>query len=245
MVYSLGKWYKYKILAASRGMVSFLPRTRKLNEQNLWILLNQYKRVIVKPSSGSGGVGVLQVASQGKGRYNVHYGRSHRTLVGRKATYSFVNHRARKSGGYIVQQKIPLAKVKGRPFDIRVMIQKSRKSGWVITGKLAKIAGSGYIITNTARSRGRVLPVSTAIHHSNIKGRSTNQIQLGIDLVAKKVTHRLHQHYHKLHTVGVDIGLDSAGKAWLIEANFAPSKSLFLHLKDKSAYRRIMAFNRK
>jgi hypothetical protein len=115
-------------------------------------------------------------------------------------------------------------------------------TGWTVTGKLAKVAGSGYIITNVARSKGRVVPVGAAIRSSNIHGKSTKEIMRDIDGVALRAVRRLHQHYRSIHTIGLDIGLDSGGNVWIIEGNFTPALSLFLKLKDKSAYRRIVSY---
>jgi len=42
--------------------------------------------------------------------------------------------------------------------------------------------------------------------------------------------------------LGLDIGIDTSGKPWIIEANFTPAKSLFLKLKEKSMYHRIMSY---
>jgi hypothetical protein len=160
-----------------------------------------------------------------------------------KVVYTFIRKKT-KGRQHIVQRKITLAKVNGRPFDVRVMIQKKKKSDWSVTGKLAKIAGPGYIITNVARSKGRVVPLSTAIHQSNIHGASSGRIERRIHQIALKSVHRL-QKYYRIQTVGLDIGIDTKGKVWIIEANFTPNIFLFKRLKDKSMYRRILSYYKK
>jgi len=40
------------------------------------------------------------------------------------------------------------------------------------------------------------------------------------------------------------MGLDRNGRVWIIEANFKPMKRLFLKLKDKSMYRKIVAYSK-
>ncbi|MEB3102904.1 YheC/YheD family protein [Ferviditalea candida] len=158
----------------------------------------------------------MQVASKGNGKYEVHAGTLKSTIDGRNEAYSYVHSKTR-GRAYIVQQKIHLAKVGGRPFDVRVMVQRKRNSSvWVVTGKLAKIAGPGYIITNTARSKGRVEQLATAIR----------------------------KYYGYLNTVGLDMGVDVNGRVWIIETNFAPMISLFYRLRDKTMYRRIQSYSR-
>ncbi|NOV02328.1 YheC/YheD family protein [Paenibacillus planticolens] len=241
--YSYGKWPKYKVLVKSRRLIPHLPKTLIMGHKNFSKLLDKFKKIIIKPSGGSGGKGVIQVTSLGKGIYMVHDGRFMKRIVGREAAYSFVHART-KSTTHIVQKKIPLAQVNGRPFDLRVVLQKSTNSSWHITGKLAKIAGPGYIITNTARSKGKVVPLSSAIHASTISDPSLHQINKKIDHISNRAVQCLNNHYPKLRIVGLDIGLDSNGKVWIIEANFAPSKSLFLRLKDKTMYKRILSYAR-
>ncbi|MFD0679272.1 MULTISPECIES: YheC/YheD family protein [unclassified Paenibacillus] len=244
MAYHLDKWTKHKIMIESSELASALPATRVLGYQSFSTLLDQYNKVIVKPSGACGGLGVIQVSSKGDRQYEVHYGKSKKTIVGLRSTYNFVRSQSKRTLK-IVQQKIPLAQVNGKPFDVRVMVQRTIKSNWTITGKLAKIAGSGYIITNTARSKGKVVPISTAIRNSTISGISEEKIQQEIDRIALKAVRQLHSSYRWIRMVGLDIGLDSKGNVWIIEANFEPSKALFLHLKDKSIYRQIMSYAKK
>lgn len=127
---------------------------------------------------------------------------------------------------------------------MRVMLQRNKNAEWALTGKLAKIAGAGYIITNVERSKGKVAPLSTAIRRSNIRGASVSGIQSRIDRIARHAAKRL-QNYYGIYTVGLDVGIDTNGKVWIIEANFKPAKSLFRKLKDKTMYWRIVSFHKK
>jgi hypothetical protein len=200
--------------------------------------LERYGKVIIKPSNSSGGSRVIQVSSAGSGRYEVHDGKRTSKVKGREAAYAYALRKT-KGGKPIVQRRIALARVNGKPFDVRVMVQKKRNSSWTVTGTLAKIAGPGYIITNTARSNGKVVPVSTAIRRSGLQ--SGNRIEGKLESTAMKAVRQLHK-YYPINTVGMDMAVDTKGKVWIIEANFKPAKSLFRKLKDKSAYRRILSY---
>lgn len=240
MTYNRGKLTKYNLMAKSCELVSALPKTRALTQNHFRSLLEQHGKVIVKPSGGWGGSGVISVKAKNHNKFKIQYGKNKIKKFGYHSTYSFI-HSKTKGTSYIVQRKISLAKIKGRPFDIRVMIQKKNHSGWVVTGTLAKVAGSGYIITNIKRSKGRVLNTSIAIHNSNIKGISTSRVQSRIDRIALKSAKQL-QKYYRINTIGLDIGIDAKGKVWIIEPNFKPDKSLFLKLRDKSMYKRILSY---
>lgn len=243
MSYRRGKLTKHRLLVKNRDLAATLPSTRSLTKESFYSMLNRYKHIIVKPSGGSGGVGVMSISLIDHQKYRLHYGRTQQTISGIGNTYSFVKNKT-NGRSHIVQRKIALAKVNGRPFDIRVMVQRNKNSKWVITGKLAKIAGAGYIITNVARSKGRVSPLSAAISNSNIRGMSTRGMLNKIDQISLKAANHF-ERYYRIRTVGMDIGLDDRGKVWIIEANFTPSRALFRKLKDKSTYHRIMAYDHK
>ncbi|RKD25925.1 hypothetical protein BEP19_03075 [Ammoniphilus oxalaticus] len=239
MANSLGKLTKHKFLMMSKDLVSSLPHTQKMTKESFCSLLNRYGRIVVKPSSGSGGVGVMQIISMGKRRYAVHYGKYQKTIQGLLPTYQFAQSKAK--GLYLAQQGIKLAKINGRPFDLRVMVQRKRNSEWVVTGILAKVAGSGFFITNIVESKGKALPLRTAVQQASIRRASYDKINQQIHRLALQTVYRL-QKYYRIRTVGIDMGIDEQGKVWIIEANFSPDKTYFRRLKDKTMYRRIMSY---
>lgn len=241
MTYSLSKLGKHKVMLKSARLRAALPATRTLSKRSLSDYLARYTKVIAKPTGGYGGAGVIQICAMIGGRYQIQSGKHKHTVTGLEAAYSYLRSKC-KGKRYLIQKRISLAKVKGRPFDIRVMVQRRRGShSWKVTGKLAKIAGAGYIITNTARSRGRVVPLSTALRRSNIRGASLSRIERSINSISLAAVRQLHK-YYRIRTIGVDAAVDHDGKVWIIEANFKPAVSLFNRLKDKTMYRRIMTY---
>lgn len=233
-----GKWSKYQVMRKSKKLSAATPQTKRLAPQSLTQFLARYHAVIVKPSGGSGGAGVIQISRTGKG-YVIQSGRRRTAHRNRSDVLAALRRRIRFSG-YIIQRRIPLATVQGNPFDLRVMVQRPRRGGWIITGKLAKVAGKGYIVTNVARSGGKVLPVNTALRRSTIRSRSVASLNRSINQTALLAAKQLGHHYRSQRIVGLDMGICRQGKVWIIEANFRPAKSLFLKLKDKSMYRRIL-----
>ncbi|WP_199614217.1 YheC/YheD family protein [Paenibacillus alkalitolerans] len=237
------KWKKHKILRGSSELSSALPPTRTFSRDNLWEYVHRYGKVIVKPVNGYGGAGVIQVSRVEDNIYKIHYGSSQKTFVGEQRANDYLKSKMKRAS-YIIQRRIPLATINGRPFDLRVMVQKRTGSPWKVTGKLAKVAGKGYIITNVARSRGKVLPVETALRLSNITKRNNSVLLPQIDRIALSAANRL-GNFYRFRIVGLDVGIDRDGKVWIIEPNFAPAVSLFLKLKNKSMYRTIMSYKRK
>ncbi len=225
-------------------LASSLPQTAMLSYAAFSSYLDRYKRVIAKPIVGSGGKGIILISSRGNNQYLVQSGRMRRILTGKNKAYELVKKLAKRRY-YLIQKRIPLATVNRRPFDVRVMVQRRKGSPWTVTGKLAKVAGAGFIITNVARSRGRVLPLRTALSRSNIRGASPDAINSSLSRIGLRAANRLQRYYPSLRMYGFDMGVDTRGKVWIIEANVTPSRALFLKLADKSMYRKIMAFSRR
>jgi len=231
-------------LMESAALRGHLPATKSWSKEKLFQMLDQYGSVMVKPSYGWGGQGVMKIARSTGGKFNIHYNNRVKTGKSRGEVYKYVN---KKRGGSsaIIQQYIPLARMAGRPFDLRVMVQRrsTKSSKWEVTGKLAKVAGKGYIITNVRRSNGKVVSASKAIRSSDITGASTSRILEEVDRISRISAKRLGKYYTTIHTVGMDIGLDKNGKVWIIEGNFTPNLFLFKKL-DKDVFRKIVNYRK-
>jgi hypothetical protein len=238
------KWTKYKVMRRFEDLRRHLPETRKMTQKNFEDMITQYGDVVIKPISGSRGAGVIRVSGSGQDTYVVHTENRKKTITGKQGAYEYVTGMTR-SRSHIIQRRIPLATVDDRPFDIRVIVQRRRTGApWEVTGQVAKVAGKGYIVTNIQRSKGTVLPVTTALKRSSLRHRSSRIILADISKVALLAARRLSRSklYSDKRIFGFDMGLDQDGNVWIIEANLKPMLSHFLKLKNKTMYRRIMAY---
>lgn len=230
------KWGNYKIMKGSGKLIPYLPETKLMKKTSFWSLINRYDKIILKPCVGASGRGVMQVSAKKNDLFEIHSETNKKTIKGRHQTFRYIKNKI-KSRPFVIQRRIALATVDKTPFDVRVMVQKKNKGPWEVTGKLAKIAQEGYIITNAARG---IVSVENAIKQSSLK-KSPELSK--IDKIAMLVAKRLNQFY-KVRTIGFDIGIDKKGNIWVIEANFNPSVSPFLMLADKSMYRKIMSYKK-
>jgi hypothetical protein len=238
MTKSKTKWSKYKILKRDQALAKALPETTSFSEANLTKALESNRALILKPSVGSGGAGVIQVTHAENHSYQVHTGKV-KYYVTKAKLYPFL-HGKIKGKPYLIQQRINLIRVFTRPCDFRVMVQRKSGSDWKVTGKLAKVAGHGYIVTNIQRSRGTVLPAETALHHTKLPTKILSKM----DHIALTTAKRLNTAYPSIRILGLDMGVDNEGHVWIIEANFRPALSLFKHLRDKTMYNRILSYSR-
>ncbi|BFT71251.1 YheC/YheD family protein [Paenibacillus sp. P36] len=240
---STSKWTKYKLLRKSEKLRAYLPETEWLKESAFWRLLNKYQQVIIKPTGSYGGHGVIRIKKLEDSGYELQDGAKKKRFTDQEQVNAFLKKKTGKN--FIVQQRIPLATVNGRPFDMRVMVQRHPHSKWQVTGKLAKVAGSGFIVTNIRMSSGKVVSVEHAIKHSQLKSMRSSDLLAQLDKVALKSAATLGPSYRWVKTMGIDMAFDKSGHVWIIEVNYAPMLELFLKLKDKSMFRRIKSFHKK
>jgi len=236
----MGKYMLYNFFAKNAEIKKYLPQTTRYSQETLSSYLARYDSVYVKPVAGSRGRGIVKVWRE-NGQYvvqkNVYKAQRVKTLDAAKRYIDKV--RAGKM--YIVQQGIKLAKINGRPFDIRVMMQRNRVGGeWLYSGSVAKIAGGTSIVTNVAVSRGSVMDIETALKKSF--GWSKARIQSCLSQLERlgKIGALHFDTYQKYRELGFDVAVDVSGRVWLIEQNTAPSHRLFQHLTAKPMlFRRI------
>ncbi|WP_145133289.1 YheC/YheD family protein [Paenibacillus sp. Y412MC10] len=238
------KWLKYLFLKRYPPLAPYLPETRKMSPHSFWTLLGKYRHVIVKPVWGSRGRGVIQVSDLGNDNYAIHYERMETVKQGRENTYRYIK-RIIRSAAYMVQQRITRPTINNRPFDMRVIVQRKKHSSkWVVTGKVIKVAGKGYVVSNNTRSHGQLLRFKPGIQQSSIGHLPISALEYQIDKVSLRSAKRLNALFPGHRIYGLDIATDPYGRVSIIEANLYPAMSHFLKLKDGAMYRRILSYKR-
>ena len=242
--YRRSKWTKYKIMRSFDDLRQHVPETHRLSRNAFWNMIAKYSDIIVKPVDSSRGAGVIRITQASQHAYTIHIENNVKTVKGMEVAYHYVRMIV-KSKSQIVQRRVPLVTVDGHPFDVRVIVQRRSKfESWEVTGKVAKVAGKGYIVTNQKRSKGMVLPVETAIQKSSLSDNSQASLLSEIDRVALLSASKLGnlELYSRQLILGFDMGLDKNGHVWIIEANLKPMFSHFRKLKDQTMYNRILRF---
>lgn len=237
MPFNSSKWALHNYYSRSSALQRYLPPTAIFSRRTLSAFLSHYSSVYIKPDREHMGKGVIRAWKE-SGRYSFVKVKG---KVKHSSSSDGLYRRIRKTSGssrHIIQKTIPLAKVGGRRFDIRVMMMRNGSGQWEFAGMLAKVAGKGSIITNVRRGGGYALKVGTALAPSLSKER--------IATVKQQLVHlgyqisRYFDRYKRRSQLGIDFAVDRFGRIYLIEVNHEiPSHALFLRLKDKSDYRNI------
>lgn len=220
------KFHKNQLLMEDPQLKALIPETKLLNEANLLNLLSKYKKVVVKPSRGSLGKGVIIVTEVGVEEYELLILNKKKHMTGKNTLFTYLKKQENNVIPYIVQYYIPLAKVFERPIDLRYITQKKGHE-WIITGKYAKVAKEGYAVTNFEYGS-TILTVEDALNHSTIQNVNMNELLVKLDYITLSIAKCL-AHYFTKHMIwGCDLGIDNKGEIWIIEVNAAPQTKGFL-----------------
>lgn len=234
----LNKWSVYRHLVQDPEVRPFLPETRRFRSaRDAVVLLNRYGRIFLKPSGGSLGLGAAQVV-RGKGgvlsyRMNTMAGRS---THGRLRSVRHLRRVLPARRDYLVQRGIHLARVSGRPYDVRALVQKDADGEWRFTGAAARIAGRGRITTHVPRggSRRPLKEVLLETFGAERIQEITEKLQEACLKAAKGLERATGRMFGEL---SLDVGIDRDGEVWILEMNAKPFRFDETHLRLRAQQR--------
>jgi len=223
---------KHEALRRSPALAPYMPETVRLTRDNLERMLDRYGMVYVKPVFGALGIGVMRADKRGRGLV-CRWGLKRKACPSLSEGYAYIL-KITKGKPYMVQRGIWLARYRGRPFDIRVMVQRLPRKPWKMTGMAGRVAAPGKIVTNGSQG-GTIYPVSMLIPRHTEKR---------IHRLSMMAARRLHEVFPGLVQIGLDVAVDRDRRLWIIEANTYPDPCPFTKLPSLSALRRILRYQR-
>lgn len=239
------KWVLFKWLSKHKQTKPLVPVTRKFREDlNLVPLLRKYPFLYLKPARGKAGMGIMRVKRRPKlkkNRYVMDVQEKTGNLAFKFPTQTELKLKIRELAAgedYIVQQGIRLARCNGRPFDLRVLVQKNGKGVWEVTGIGARLAGECSITTHVPR--GGSIENPRRLLTAAFNPRAARRILLRVRKTALLLARRIEQSSgHELGELSLDLGVDKAARLWFFEANSKPMKFDEPHIRKKSLKRLI------
>lgn len=244
-----GKDYIQGLLEQNRELSGHLPVT-SAGISGLKEMMESYPDLILKPSRGSVGIGVMRLTRSSARRWNWSYSprgsRRWFTLsVNQDAIPSALRIRL-TSVPYLIQERIPLAEINGRPFDLRVTVQRGWGGEWQVTGMFAKLAAPGGFVSNIARG-GEALSPAFALEKA-FPGEAAARIRMSVLSLSLAIARELEQSLPGLADIGLDIGITDKGHLYFIECNGRDQRYGFkkagLSALWKDSYRRPMGYAR-
>ncbi|TVY07011.1 YheC/YheD family protein [Paenibacillus cremeus] len=238
------KWIKTKLLLKNRDLSHFVPETRRFSRKNLLSMLNKYNMVYIKPVHGSFGIGVMCVKKT-TNEEGVIYLYQHGLKELSFATYdemyqSILQNKLKKH--YLVQKGIRMLKYKSRPFDVRVMVQRTKSLPWKVTGYIGRLASPKKIVTNY-HSQGKPLALETLLSPYLSQATTKEFISL-ISKLGLRIAEHLQKSHPGFREIGVDLGFNSDLHPWVFEVNTAPDPFIFKQLKNKRMFQTVIRYSR-
>lgn len=212
-------WDKYavqRLLEKEPALRPYLPPTLPLGKGSYrWFKeqLHDAGEVFIKPRRGSLGLGIARVVRLGAGRYR-YEARRRSKVTSLKGAWKLARGRR---GRFILQRGVQLLEDEGRRVDLRVPVQLDGDGRWRVPGMAAKRAGRSRFLTNLARG-GSAHPARDVLvrHFGKVRARD---LVAEIEHVALLVARTINARYPRMVDLGLDIGVDVAGRPYLFEVN--------------------------
>lgn len=236
------KWVKTKWLVRNSHIKQYVPRTMMFNKDNLRSMLTNYRTVYFKPVNGSGGHHIVRIKKRSNG-YQMQAKKLKTTCSTIDRLYNQLRQYAGKRS-YLLQKGIHLAKTRGKPFDIRVMVQKTNDDQWVSTAIFMKIGKLGSVATNYNQggSIGYSRQTLIGAGYNQAKARQTEERLRQLGVSVGRQFDRCRKGFREL---GLDVAIDMNGRFWILEVNTRPQFYPLRYMKNKSLYQKIISYAKK
>jgi glutathione synthase/RimK-type ligase-like ATP-grasp enzyme len=239
----LSKLKKTAALLKNEQFKEYVPQTFKMSKATLFEALHTHHMVYIKPDSGMHGIGVIRVEWKNGEIWPYSYQTGLRIYQFSNFPSLYESLRERiKSKSYLVQRGIHLLKYRDRPFDIRVMVQRNKKSHWETTGMIGRVAAPGKIVTNY-HSGGMLVSVEKLLS-SHLSNETSNRYVRQLGELGRRAALQLARMYPGLREIGLDIALDNKYHPWILEVNTSPDPYIFRSLKNKKIYEKVIRYHR-
>ncbi|AYB46117.1 YheC/YheD family protein [Paenibacillus lautus] len=235
------KWKKTKWLNEDAYFRQYVPHTLPFSKNNLNTMLASYSTVFFKPTDGSGGRNIVRIRKT-DGGYTSQLNTTKTSYSSSSQLYRDLNRFA-GSRPYLLQKGIRLAKSNGKPFDIRVMVQKTREGAWVSTALFTKVGNPNKVATNYNQG-GSIGTFKNTMSGANFGSAFTQQLESELKRLGVAVGRNFDRHYKGFKELGLDVAVDSKGRPWILEVNTRPQVYPLKTLKDKSLYHKVLSYGR-
>ncbi|WP_106766410.1 YheC/YheD family protein [Paenibacillus faecalis] len=230
-----GKKRVYDLLKREQRLAPYLPHTLTYTgNDSLKMAISMFDgKLFLKPSGGSHGKHTLFVDCtdhkiaylQGRNRDNSIFKTTLPTSELASRIKKFTEGRR-----FIIQPYLTLTSRDGRPYDVRVLVQKNAQGLWTTTG-MAIRQGSAEGITSNLHGGGTALPVSVFLE-SEFGALTAEHIITCIKQLSDLIPPILEGGFGRLGELGIDFGIEYSGKVWLLEVNSKPGRLAFRQTGD-------------
>lgn len=237
----------YETLSEHPVLSPYIPKTEKA-ESSLHILqtLLKEKTILLKPDNGSQGKGIMVLSFYNRSlKVQSQTGQdlSELSFQDEDSFHKWMTKRM-KRGLLLIQPFLNIHNYEGKPFDIRVLLQKEAQGSWIEAGRGIRQAQSGQILTNVSHG------ADITSFDEGLSGFSPLQkrfIHDELNSIISLIPTALEKVFSPLFELGIDICIDRRGAIWVLDMNSKPGRKIVLSTspeEEERLYRRPLAYCR-
>jgi hypothetical protein len=230
------KWEVYQNLSSVAEVKEYLPYTKKYEQEaDLAAFLKTHDEAYLKGVRGGRGRWIFRIRKLPEGRYEYSYFRDD-LFVGQSAHWDDLIREVQKFYGdnaFVIQRAIDLIHIEDSKVDFRAEVQRNGNGELQILGVCARMGRSKSPITIHSSAYPLEVFLKDFLYLS----------EDGIQQMAKRIHEFLYSIYTALEKVygtfgeiGIDFGLDQAGRLWFIEPNAKSAKVSLMKAYDEQIF---------
>lgn len=225
----------YNRIKDSGQFTQYLISSEELERiQTVFLYLDNYGSIIVKPVSGAKGEGIIFVQKNEQDFSLKTNGTE--THFSKEEMEDWIAELLLNDELYLVQPFIRSVTKTGLSFDFRLHVQKDGEGKWVITAIYPRIAHSG-VVANI--SLGGYTSTLDGFLREQF-GEESYNVKYYLEVFAIQFSNHFDSLYEEpLDELGIDVGLDQNQKIWLYEVNWRPGVPILFYLEMDIAKRAI------
>jgi len=218
---------------------SHVPKTLLFSKDNLRKMLHRFNTIYFKPTNGSGGINIVRIKKTDH-QFIAQHNTDNKVFHSQNDLYYWLKAFA-GNRSFILQKGIALAKTNVRPFDIRVMVQKTKKGKWKTTALVCKVGQPGKVVTNYHQG-GESRLINSTLKNAGYNNEKTKEYKKKLRHLGVRVARTFSRHNKGFKELGLDVALDQNKRIWILEVNTRPQIYPLKELKNKSVYNKIIKY---
>lgn len=201
-------------------LAEFLLPTEKLESPaSAEKMLKLHGDIILKPSDGRRGGGIVRVQAEADGRYRFDESKgASRSKDLRELRKSFRSLIAKQS--YLIQPYLPTLTAQNEPLDYRVHVQRDGDGEFRVTRTYARVGRPGGFISNLSAG-GRSPDLEETLR--SLHGEEADRMRTRLEQTALRLAEAVNRPYPFLcNELGIDLLMNEQGRIYFLEANASP-----------------------
>lgn len=244
--FNYDKWKMYQLLQTA-GLGRYLPPSQLYQQPDeLLRFLQRDAQAYLKPIRGSQGKAILKITRSASGylvRSRVEGSNRKRFLATDQQFLAFARKRLRPRA-YMMQRAIRLYSVHNRILDFRIIMVKNRLGEWQDMGLITRYGRPGSVVSNIKAGGSAETGERTLRKTLGLTEHQAARMRQKLSLLAHKVARSLDAAGIHCGNMGVDIGIDTARRVWIIEIQHNnPDHTLVLDANENRMFRAILQNN--